>query len=333
MGWEVPLRMGRIPLLAFALVSFPAPAAETELDAVAVTAMRSPVSKSYRKMLDGMELFERQQARAPGASLRYKLLPRRKDTRMDGISLNVIGDTVALPVRVERDGTFVIERDAKALAEDAAVIPNRRALTMTWRTEIRSPGLPPDTRRLGDLRLECETGMEADLVSTDGGLLSNSLRRRMGYCNDNPARYLYFSERPLFSVTLVSGARSEALPVDELYAGSTRAPLSKAELERCDCQVLLDRTYFLPLGDKSWPDDTQVRFEYMDDPGSVDMPAGLGAPAVVRFDNGYEIRAYRGRPDPALREPNELVVLHDPSGTAVKSRLRAGRERKPQRAP
>ena len=32
----------------------------------------------------------------------------------------------------------------------------------------------------------------------------------------------------------------------------------------CDCEVLVDRTYVLPLGDLSWPDDTRVEFEYMD---------------------------------------------------------------------
>jgi hypothetical protein len=33
----------------------------------------------------------------------------------------------------------------------------------------------------------------------------------------------------------------------------------------CDCQVLLDRTYYAPIWDRSWPDDTLVSFEYMDD--------------------------------------------------------------------
>jgi hypothetical protein len=28
--------------------------------------------------------------------------------------------------------------------------------------------------------------------------------------------------------------------------------------------VLVDRAYFMPLGDSSWPDDTRVEFEYMD---------------------------------------------------------------------
>jgi hypothetical protein len=29
--------------------------------------------------------------------------------------------------------------------------------------------------------------------------------------------------------------------------------------------VLLDRTYYVPLWDKAWPDDTIVEFEYMTD--------------------------------------------------------------------
>jgi len=29
--------------------------------------------------------------------------------------------------------------------------------------------------------------------------------------------------------------------------------------------VLLDRTYYAPIWDRSWPDDPIVSFEYMDD--------------------------------------------------------------------
>ena len=41
-------------------------------------------------------------------------------------------------------------------------------------------------------------------------------------------------------------------------------PGLKGDLPQCDCEVLVDRTYFLPLGDLSWPDDTLIEFEYMD---------------------------------------------------------------------
>jgi hypothetical protein len=33
--------------------------------------------------------------------------------------------------------------------------------------------------------------------------------------------------------------------------------------------VLIDRTYYAPLGDPSWPDDTLLVFEYMDDRGDA----------------------------------------------------------------
>ena len=139
---------------------------------------------------------------------------------------------------------------------------------MTWRTEIRTPGLPPDTRRLGDLRLECLVGLEADLISNMRPLLGWIVRFVVGtfdYCNRREPQYLFFAERPLFSVTMIAGSRKEVLPVDRLYGGATADPDFKTDLPYCDCEVLLDRTYFLPLGDRSWPDDTLIVFEYMED--------------------------------------------------------------------
>src|SRR5260221_813228 len=97
------------------------------LEAVVVSAMRDPVNKSYRKMLKGMDLFEKKHAMAPNASLRYKLLPRQRDTKMDGIELEIVANTVTIPVPVAPDRTFTLERDQVALDEDASVMPNRKA--------------------------------------------------------------------------------------------------------------------------------------------------------------------------------------------------------------
>ena len=243
-------------------------ASDAEFQAIRVTATRDPVDKSYRKMLKGMDLFEEKRSMAPNASLRFKLLPRQRDTKMDGIVLEIVGDNDRIPVPLAPDRTFTLERHQQALNEDASVSPNRRTLSMTWRTEIRTPGLPPNTRRLGDLRLECHVGMEADLVSNVhpiAGLVPNSVLRQLGFCNSSDGLYYFFSDRPLFSVTMAAGARREILSVDALYAGVIHDPLSEIDLSYCDRQVLLDRTYFLPLGDRSWPDDTRIEFEYMDE--------------------------------------------------------------------
>lgn len=236
---------------------------------VSVTGSASdPVEKSYRKMVHGMDYFERARGTlAPGASLRFKLLPRKRGTDLDDIVLEVIGTTFSQEIPVAPDRTFVLPRDPRALRENAVVSPNRKRLSMTWRTEIRTPGLPPGTRRLGDLRLECLVGLEADLVSNNGPIsrIADLFSDNKRYCERKEAKYLFFAERPLFSVALVHGARREVLPIDQLYAGASDDPGLVHDLPFCDCEVLVDRTYFLPLGDQSWPHDTRVEFEYMDD--------------------------------------------------------------------
>ena len=245
---------------------------EAVLPSVTSTAVGDPVDKSYRKMVRGMDLFEQKRGLAPKATLRYKLLPRRPESNMNAVSVDIVGKTVALAVRIARDHTFTLERNQKALEEDASVIPNRRAGSMTWRTEIRTPDLPPNTRRLGDLRLECLVGMEAGLISNVRpviGQIANFIMGVMDYCNRVDTQYLFFAERPVFSVALISGNRREILSIDKLYAGASYDTNLKADLPYCDCQVLIDRTYFLPLGDHSWPDDTLVEYEYMDDENAV----------------------------------------------------------------
>jgi hypothetical protein len=250
------------------------------LPPVEVTALRDPVEKSYRRIVSGMDLFEQRHSLAPEASLRFKLLPRQRDTNMHGITLSIMGETVAIPVPVASDNTFTLERYQRALDEDALVIPNRKARSMTWRTDIRTPGLPPNTRRLGDLRLECLVGMEAGLVSDMRplfGWIANFRLKAKGYGDNRDFQYLFFAERPLFSVTLVAGVRREVLSVDDLYAGISRDPDAMNNLDYCDCQVLLDRTYYAPLGDASWPDDTRIVLEYMDD--DAVSPAAARSPA------------------------------------------------------
>lgn len=253
-----------IPLLLAAPVR--AQEAPGPVATVTVTQTRDPVDKSYRKMIDGMERFERDHALAPQATLRFQLLPRSPAVDMHGITLRVAGEHITIPVPVAPDNTFVLPQSAQALREDAAVIANRKTTSMTWRARINTPGLPPGTRRLGDLRLECLVGMDAGLVSNSSplfGWLANAITGTERVCNSPDGNYLFFAERPLFSVTLRAGARTEVLPFKMLYAGGEQ---TRAMLPYCDCQVLVDRTYYVPIWDRGWPNDTLVEFEYMDDP-------------------------------------------------------------------
>ncbi len=260
-------------LIAFGAASAPAAAsaalpaaAAAAIPVVVVPYVRDPVDKSYRKMIKGMDRFAREHALAPAATLRFRLLPRLPNANMSGISLRVAGDTVSLPVQVAPDNSFVIERNAQALREDAAVVADRRTDSMTWRAWVQTPGLAPGTRRLGDLRLECKVGMDAGLISNTSPLfawLTNMLTDTDQVCGSPDGNYLFFADRPVFAVTLRAGEHSMVLPFKMMYAGGAQTPDS---LPFCDCQVLLERSFYAPIWDRRWPDDTIVEFDYMDGP-------------------------------------------------------------------
>jgi hypothetical protein len=310
--------------LALLLLLAAAPAFATET--IVIRDLRNPVDKSYRKMVQGMDLFAERHGMAPAAELRYRVLPRKRDTDIHDVQLRLLGDTVKQPVELGADGTFTLGRDAKALREDAVVSANRSAQTMTWRADIRSPGLPPNKRRLGDLRLECLVGMRAGLVSQYPSVLDRffgAFQDPVSYCGQREVRYLFFAEQPVFGVALHYGERREVLPAARLYAGVLVGDTPQAERRYCDCEALLDRAYTLPLGDRSWPDDTLVELEPMTDSAADEDPlrgytkpqvvAALGEAKRLHFDNGYEIWDY------ALGQ-GEIRVLFTPSGIAAKSR-------------
>jgi hypothetical protein len=299
---------------------------------IEISALKNPVDKSYRKMVKGMDLFERDHSLAPEAALRYRLLQRKPGGEIERAPVYVVGRSFNERIAVAADHTFTLARERKALNEDAVVRSERRAETMTWRADIRTPGLPSGVRRLGDLRLECEVGMEAGLVSRYSVLdrVFDFFENGREYCGGSQQKYLFFAERPLFNVTLQSGGRREALPIEKLYAASING--RRDELKHCDCEALLDRAYVLPLGDKSWPNDTLVELEYMDAPAvatdadaandallagnsKVEVQRTYGPAKMIRFDTGYEVWAYR-------YGSTEFTVLFTPSGVVSNTRLR-----------
>lgn len=334
-------RLLRCMLLATLACCAGAAAGQDAPARVTVTATRDPVDKSYRKMIAGMDRFEHNRAQAPQATLRFQLLPRLPTTRLDGLTLRVVGDNLALPVAVAPDHTFTLERNSQALREDAALIASSKTSTLTWRAQVRSPNVPPGMRRLGDLRLECQVGVEAGLLSNNANVfawLGELLTDPDRVCASADGNYLFFADRPLFGVTLRDGARTETLPFSMLYAGGTQTP---GTLPFCDCQVLLDRSYYAPIWDRRWSDDTLVAFDHMDDtagPGAVpvadshrtteQMRARLGPANTVRFDSGYQVWRYQypkanpgEKPEDGKSANAEFVILFGPDGVARKARL------------
>ncbi|WP_332879358.1 hypothetical protein [Massilia sp. S19_KUP03_FR1] len=219
--------------------------------------------KSYRDMLAGIKIFEQQRQLAPGSTLRFKVLPRRDGVDMASLALQIVGAHGAIAVPLDADHSFVLPVEAEAAGADAMVRFNRPSGSLAWRAEIRSPGVPANARRLGDLMLECKVNMAADLVAYIHHPINMMVIRLADPCRSLPINLFSFADRPLFGITLVAGERRSVLSAAMLH-GPALVPMPSQE----DWLFLRDRAYtvkYKALYDQHWPDDTLLTFSYLDD--------------------------------------------------------------------
>jgi hypothetical protein len=254
--------IGTADALASASVSN-SPGAPPALDAVTVESRpHDRDEKPYRNLLKAITVFEENRRMAPEAVMRFKVFPWRNPSVMQGLTLTLSGRTIRRDIALADDGSFTLERDLQALDDSAWVVSNRTSGSLVWRADIRTPGLPANTRRLGDLRLECKvdvSGTGADLATSIKTPAFWAIAAVSDPCMNRGVGVTWIADEPIFSVTLVSGARRRTLPCDSIY-GCKAPPI----FDFMDWhEHLRDRAYWLPIWDTSWPDDTLVVLEPM----------------------------------------------------------------------
>ena len=241
-------------------------ATEPEVQQVQVTAPLPGArdEKTLSQLLSAQDAFERHHALAPEATLAFRLYARLDPRDLGRLHLSLVDGGTRRDVPLDEHQRFALSPDwTRALADRGAVLQaNLPDGAVAWKVDVRSPGVPADRRRLGDLRLECE-------ADTFHGNLQRGLRTPVSAILDASDELCllddaeaWFAEQPIFGVTLASGERRRTLPYRYLH-GST-GTMALAGLFDWP-YALRDRTYFLPLDDLSWPDDTQVVFDRMDD--------------------------------------------------------------------
>ncbi|MBA4216270.1 MAG: hypothetical protein C0460_02950 [Methylibium sp.] len=203
---NMPLQL----ILAAAAVA--APAAPAELPPVEVQGESSAAreSRTVADLLRVLDVFERERARyAPNAELRLRVLPRRD--LADKPALELRHGSVREPILLDALGRFAIPADWRQLPADAIVrsrLPDGR---LAWMVDVRTPGLPEHTRRLGDLRLECR----ADLY---GGALQRgikppafyALRATTDICANSLVTYGFYADEPVFAAQVTdAGSQTE----------------------------------------------------------------------------------------------------------------------------
>lgn len=193
---------------------------------VEISNAKNPDWKSYRAMLKGVDAFEKFHARAPLATHKFILKPRRPEVSLQGVHLRLSSDASTLAIPIEEDGSFSLPRDPQALEQNAELMINRKKDMFRWWPLVRSPAVLPHQRRLGDLRLECEMFWAIhydDLPS----IARNLVRALGGPCNTKKVTLSFPAEfMGLKEAILVQGERRQNLGVDKIKSSYTLSLLN-----------------------------------------------------------------------------------------------------------
>jgi hypothetical protein len=231
-------------LLAAMLLASAAPpafSADPAIEAIEISSARDPDFKPYVRMLAGLDAFERLQAMAPGAALRFLLRPKQPGLTTDGVRLRIAGDAGSHEVLLDGSGYFTLPRVLDAVGEHADMVTNRKKGLYGWRVDVRSPGVPEGMRRLGDLRVECEVRWA--VTQDELNIASRMMFKAMGGpCGSARVNVINLAPQPVANVTLITQERRATLPAN---------PNAKDP----------GKVYVVPLHDKSWPDDTLIAFD------------------------------------------------------------------------
>ena len=228
-------------MAALALAGAGAMAQETPR-LVEVKGVRDPQMQAYRSVWAGLDAFDKYHALAPKAGpLQFRIRPStdNQGASLAGITLHIVGKADQIPVAIAPDGMFTIPRNRAAYDDKADLIFNHKRYLFTAFAEIRTPGLPANMRRIGDLRLECQVNVAIVKKEIPFGIhvMANTMFGGGDWCA-KIGHYRSIPVQQLRSATLVYGERRQDFPLIYLRDG-------------------------IKIADAEWPDDTLLELDYL----------------------------------------------------------------------
>jgi hypothetical protein len=223
---------------------------------IKVNALRNPEVRKYEAIVAGLDAFDRHHAMAPKVeTLRFRVSPRNGAGKATLPTARLGGeDGFNLPLAVDPDGMFTVPRSAAALAARSELVLNQKRRDFRVKPIVRTPGLPDNVRRLGDLRLECrvEVAIIKEEIPLWVVLAANTLLRTRDWCGftfEGQSGFTFRHERTVYGAVLVDGNRSALMETE-------------------------GKGFRVPLGNTSWSDDALIELQLEPSPELVTGTAG-----------------------------------------------------------
>ena len=212
---------------------------QTSEQAVQISGIKDQDWKSYKSMLKGLDVFAKLHSLSPQATPKFRLIPRKAGTTIEGVNLRLLVDEIARPIPLADDGTFTLPRDEAALKSNAELVINSKKALYRWWPYVRSPQVKANQRRLGDLRMECEM-FWAIYYDDIPFVIRNGIKAFGGPCHTAKIKMYFPSDFVgLKEARLIQNGRHFILP------------LSKNKLQ-----------FYIPIFDPLYHDDAIIELEY-----------------------------------------------------------------------
>jgi hypothetical protein len=195
-----------------------------EPSTVHVKALRNPAVRKYKTILVGLDTFEKHHALAPKVpELRFRIEGRRGAGLPEQPSVRIEGERdFLLPLALDAANRFTVPRSEAALDARGELVLNQKQSQYQILPEVRTPGLPGNVRRLGDLRLECKVliDLAKEEVPLYWVIAINGVFMTRDWCSffserERKATFPFKAGAPLAEAILHEGKRSKALEIDK----------------------------------------------------------------------------------------------------------------------
>jgi hypothetical protein len=238
--------------MGLTLLSGGARAAAQEKDepgTVHINAVKNPELHSYRAIVAGLDAFDEQHTLAPAVpQLRFEVEGRRGKALEGELPVaRIAADDFSIPLTLDQQARFSVPRSQAAWDAKAELILNRKKREVRAVPYVRTPGLPDNQYRLGDVRLNCKVKVaiaKEEMPFWANGVI-NSLLLTTDWCS------WFKGETPKGGDRTWSHEAGTKLAKAVLYDGN-RSKVLKVD----------GKSFRAPIGDTSWSNDAIVELEF-----------------------------------------------------------------------
>jgi hypothetical protein len=200
-----------------------------EADRVEISSYRGPELRSYSQMLKGLQAYQEKQQLAPNSELYFILIPKRSDIPLEGLSMRLASDETSIKIPIDATGKFQLPFIELKNDNEYDLILNRPKGQFYIKPYVKSAGLQDDTKRMGDLRLECQVRWAIEkqdvsfVFSTYVKLLASG-----NPCTSNTVAVFFYAPKSVNTVAIDTPKKKYDIRVES--SGQYTLPLQETDI-------------------------------------------------------------------------------------------------------